>query len=858
MAGIRPGKYNPLKPDIELLDHKSKKRYGLKLDGSGALQVGTLSQDDTVHIRTAGKRVGDFDEQRTWGGGRGVEYLSDNAEGFWDSGNAWTMTDGHVYQTLLWQFGYGFHDSQFNMPDKDRSMFWSALIGTTRYIAMPFTSNTSYNADFARVWVKRVGTPGTLTFELCSDSAGSPNTVLQTVTVTTSDIVDTVSVFQKFDWASTQALVAGTTYWVKMYGASTDNKVNRWDVGGYTGSSNGKSSSNNSVWATALFDMYFYISDAIPSRTFYSFTLDDAFYVVTKNDTGAASKLYINGDRGKASSATSTTLVDSSKSGSWFTSKWIGAFVKIIRGTGAGQIREITASTTTALTVSAWDITPSTDSEYIIYASLYFTEITPAGLGVVSGQPIVVNQIVYFPQNTTAIRKMVWNASTAAHSFSSEASNTASLMIAKSERDGLKIWAISKSTTNGGSSITYASAPAYSTSPAALTFSTAVLVGETTHRVTGLTEKDGVLYVFKTDGVYTATIVGSGVAMTVVIVKLQSGLDKTPSSTNGLAVIAHQQFIYYSWLHSIIRIYGSSHDDIGQDWHGWGLPDGREGNISAFDAYTSLLIAAVDSGASGTSSVLGWNGVGWHELFRGIEVGGRIRFVKVQVCEGTRNRMWIDIGGELVYQEMPLQKGSPRLDSGVRYYHEAVVESAAIDMGTASGLPKFIKEITVSCDNLGDGNQIAIDYQVDDDVHTSNWTHATVLYESPESTAFLGLSNIRKFAYRLRIISSDNTAPVDVRGVVPNGYARVPYKMVWTLRCRADNITSRGRMVKPDELMRWLLDNARFPGRIEMLAQYELAHKFFVIVHPPRMFPYKPAQNGQAEESVFTLVLEEA
>ena len=28
---IRPGKYNPLKPDIELFDYKSKKRYGLKL-----------------------------------------------------------------------------------------------------------------------------------------------------------------------------------------------------------------------------------------------------------------------------------------------------------------------------------------------------------------------------------------------------------------------------------------------------------------------------------------------------------------------------------------------------------------------------------------------------------------------------------------------------------------------------------------------------------------------------------------------------------------------------------------------------------------------------------------------------------
>ena len=58
---IKPGKYDPLKPDIELLDYKSKKRYGLRLEGASALQVGTISQDDTVHIRAAGKRVGEHD-----------------------------------------------------------------------------------------------------------------------------------------------------------------------------------------------------------------------------------------------------------------------------------------------------------------------------------------------------------------------------------------------------------------------------------------------------------------------------------------------------------------------------------------------------------------------------------------------------------------------------------------------------------------------------------------------------------------------------------------------------------------------------------------------------------------------------
>src|SRR5688572_25735471 len=113
--GLKPGKYNPLKPDIELLDFKSKKRIGLKFDqGSGAFQVGTVSQDDSVHIRSAGKRIGDFDEQRSWKGGRGHENLSEAPEGFWDSQNAWTMSNGFVMPTLLWQFARGLRNCHFH------------------------------------------------------------------------------------------------------------------------------------------------------------------------------------------------------------------------------------------------------------------------------------------------------------------------------------------------------------------------------------------------------------------------------------------------------------------------------------------------------------------------------------------------------------------------------------------------------------------------------------------------------------------------------------------------------------------------------------------------------------------------
>ena len=67
---------------------------------------------------------------------------------------------------------------------------------------------------------------------------------------------------------------------------------------------------------------------------------------------------------GIATSATSTTLVNSAKS--WTGSQWINYQVRIVAGLGAGQIRTITANNGTTLTVATWTITPDSTSQYVI------------------------------------------------------------------------------------------------------------------------------------------------------------------------------------------------------------------------------------------------------------------------------------------------------------------------------------------------------------------------------------------------------------------------------------------------------------------------------------------------------------
>ena len=67
---------------------------------------------------------------------------------------------------------------------------------------------------------------------------------------------------------------------------------------------------------------------------------------------------------GTATSATATTLTQTGKT--WAASQWINYQVRVTGGTGAGQIRTITANTADTLTVATWTTTPDATSTYAI------------------------------------------------------------------------------------------------------------------------------------------------------------------------------------------------------------------------------------------------------------------------------------------------------------------------------------------------------------------------------------------------------------------------------------------------------------------------------------------------------------
>jgi len=700
----------------------------LQLDGGfGASGIEFLSDDaNNIYIRNVGKRIGDFDEQRDWSGGRGGEFFSDDPSRYFDGYNIWAPSSGHLTQTLQWKIATGYRSAIQNLPG---NMAWKALTGDTRYIAVSLAELTG--ADKAWVWVRRVGTPGTLTLEIRSASGGDPNgTVQKTATVTTSDITDVISVWKSFDWTTTYNITSGD--FLVLYGASTDNVRDHWEIG-CDAATAGKSDANGSgTWTTTTYSPYYRITDADTARRWFLYGDGTNFFAVDKKDSGASQLFSID-------------------------------------------------------------------------TSAVATEKTSTGLGTVTGRPIILNAYHFFPQGeSTNIRR--WNGNA---TWADDGTNKATFLVGGYDpTDGAVVWR-ANTTAGTTSSVSRANAGV-----AGLTFKTAIPIGDLTGTINGIYFwiNNG-LYIWKHNSVWS---VANDKAT-----YLDYGVKNTPSTINGVMALASQQFLLYNWLFSLERLASGQLDDVGQGWKDAGLPSGREGYYSGGCTYVgNWVFLCVDAGASGYSSVQSFNGIAFHEIFRAPAAGMRIRDVALQPITDARTKLWIDCGGDLFYLTLPLNKARPLDDPSVPYQHEGVLISSTIDMGAASKLPKFIKSLTATTANLnGSGRRIECEYQIDDGIGLEGWgkwRSVQSFLRSPEDTIDINAENITQFRYRLRLLTDTATTPVDLKGVVPNGLARGPQRIVWSMRIKADKVSSGGRTTDPNELLAYLIEAQTSPGRVIM------------------------------------------
>src|SRR3989304_6078326 len=474
---------------LELSDGKSKKAYGFLLDGDNAIQQDILSEDQfAAFIRSTNKKFGEFDEQKNWKSGRGIEYFNINPEGFWDSKDCWTLTPGHLTQTLQYKFAKGMRSQDFSMPG---SVFWGKMYGLTTYVLASFVASSSYSLKNMWFWLRKKGVPPNISVQIVTNSGGAPDfeSVLATSPTYTSSLTnDVVSVLHNFQLETPLNLTSGTTYWICLISGG-GNAKNCWEIGSDASTSGYYWTTPNNLVAQS-WSPYYRLTDADVSRRLFGFIYDTCFYVVDSKDSGAASQLWMNGDRGKLTSSTSTVLTDSNSGlyTSWTTNMWAGAWIKIIRGTGGGQVRQIASNTGTAITVStAFGTTPDNTSEYAIYSTDRFVEVTGHGLGRVVSQPVFANRQIFFPQGASVfIRTMAFDATVPIHLFVAETTYADFLEYAHDFKDGVPyVWrALVASNTISKATVadfgTGMSAPGGGGSGASLTFGSAIKVGDAT------------------------------------------------------------------------------------------------------------------------------------------------------------------------------------------------------------------------------------------------------------------------------------------------------------------------------------------------------------------------------------------
>lgn len=770
---------------IEFSDNENRFKIKLK-DGARGLSEGG-SQASTLNVTGGGKRYGDFEpnfshlEQRTWTGGRGNENYADDPTRYFDGISLWSLTENKLFPAPLWKFARGIRTTDEHLPSDRR---WVKLIKNKRYLSV---ATGAITADKAYLWIKRVGEPGTLTLELQGDSGGDPDgSAVQTVTKTVSDVTGYISVFQVFDWTSTQAMASGDH--IVIYGASTDSTDNCWEILTDPDTSSGRRASDGSTWKSTNFKLLYRLTDADTSRKWHFAELQGSLYAVSEEDDGSNSTLLINGDRGAATSATSTTLVDSTKS--WTADRYIGAMVKIWYGTGAGQYREITDNDGTTLTVADWDVTPDATSYYVLYSTSWWTELTSTGLGVVTSMA-EFNGIMYFAQGQSDnVRRMRCTAGTT-HDYADDGTNKADLLYtANSFSDGAVLWRANKTTRK----VSKSGKKNWGT---ALSFGTEIDVGSITYNITNMTEYNDGLYVFKEDGVWK---INNTYAQ-----QLPVGVNGLPGPETGQAVCTHNLYLFFSWWKSLERYYGSTLDDEGA-WKGAGMPANRDGYVSGLVSLMNVVLEATDA-RTGTSSVHAYKDGGRHNVFQGYEAGHRIRNLYGRYNTGANPWIWIDYNGELIYMKWSLNP----LKETFEHMHEAVMESSIMDMGHAETY-KFFKELAVSSENLDHDNiHIEVDYQYGDDVNTSDWKRAKSLFISDRDSTEFNLGECSRMKFRLRLYTDDASVPPVINSTVLKGYEVLPVKRLWNMR-----IDARAKGFDQNKFYDWLWKACQTAKQIKM------------------------------------------
>lgn len=320
--------------------------------------------------------------QEDWSGGRAALNLSDDLTRFYDSYRAQTEYAGMVTNGAQETYGNGgtaVGADDFPVINE----FWPGSVegyvelgGNSvqgvNYLAVQFTATDSYTAQYIHCILSKAGSPGSLTVYIYSDTAGSPNASLGTCAVIPITAIPSGLTKEVMLQITSVALTTATPYWLVFYSPTVGGVpgTDYWKIHCDDGSSGNtiKYKVGTGSWLVESACPFYRIVELRAFTNAKFFEYNGATYCIRSRNPNVDVNMYINGDRGVATGGAVGTLIDSTKT--WGTTQWVGATVKIIRGTGSDQpkpYRTIASHDNTTLTLTSdWDIAPGTTTEYVI------------------------------------------------------------------------------------------------------------------------------------------------------------------------------------------------------------------------------------------------------------------------------------------------------------------------------------------------------------------------------------------------------------------------------------------------------------------------------------------------------------
>jgi hypothetical protein len=331
--------------------------------------------------------------------------------------------------------------------------------------------------------------------------------------------------------------------------------------------------------------------------------------------------------------------------------------------------------------------------------------------------------------------------------------------------------------------------------------------------IIGLAHHDNRIAVRTRDGLY-------GIAYDAdfadeIIIDVDKGLSDIVETEAFHPMHSDGQFLFYAKGATLMIRSKDAVKDVGL-WKGVGLPDGRQGVISAICQGHDGVYVAVNAKGTGTSSV--WffdtNRMAYHEEWRAWKSGLRIRniFYQPQVEATSPARLWINAGNDLIYIDQPDNSPNPLHDADTRYVWSGYITSTRHDFGAFQS-KKIFEAVDLITQNLGQATNIELDFQSGKDVGTTTWyTVPAKALTNPIAHIPIGVEDENELVYRLRFYTTDNDTTPLLNAAVMIGTGTRITKRQWNLQFKLGEQTSQNTIAIYD----WLIDAARSARKVTM------------------------------------------